>query len=150
MFQDVDDTPRIIRQLARIGTRTARAGIFTNEVEAEKLGYQEFGTPTARQRQTVAPAFDQGVDDVVDLVAEKVDRTLVGDDGQRVADAVAEKLAGDIRDHIKSNTPPELAASTLADRRRRGNASTETLIDEGDMLKAIEHDVVAGEGSDDG
>lgn len=156
MFVDQDDTPRVIRQLGRIGTRTARAGIFTNEVEAEKLGFQEFGTETkddeehVPQRQTIAPAFDASEDDYVELVAEGVDRTIAGGDGQRVAGDLAKRMADDQRTRILSNTPPVLADSTIAARRRRGNSSTNTLVDEGDMLKAIEHDVIAGEGHDDG
>lgn len=164
MFTDDDQTDQVITRMRRVGTRTARAGIFSpgREKEAEHLFFQEFGAPAANipQRQTVAPAFDQAEDDVVDLVARGVDATLGGAPGDTAAEAVAEHLDGAIRAKIESNVGPPLKPATLANRRRRirvdregvvargGRDSTSTLIDAGDMLASVEHDVISGEGSD--
>lgn len=154
MFRDEDITARVITRLRDVGTRTARAGIFSagKEHEAEKLVYQEFGTKHAPQRQTMAPAFDESEDHVVDLVAEGVDATLAGmAPGQHAAELAGQHLENAIKAKIDSNVEPTpLADSTLAARRRRGITGTRTLVAEGDMLKAVEHDVVMGEGSSDG
>ncbi len=62
-------------------------------------------------------------------------------------------LAEEVRDAIDGNTPPALAPSTLAARRRRGNFSARTLVDTGKMRLAIKVDTKPGasaEWPDDG
>lgn len=169
-FTDTDHFPDVFRRL-RGADLTAVAGIFSPEKaeEAEKLTYQEFGTKVRSesafqkdateatgavrvpQRQTVAPAFDEGEDEIVEDIADGLYDVIRGAwYGDKLAERTAETLADNIRARIESNTPPPLAESTLAARRRRGNNSTQTLVDEGDMLKAIEHTVVRGEFNADG
>jgi hypothetical protein len=49
-----------------------------------------------------------------------------------------------VRDAIDGNTPPPLAPSTLAARRRRGNFSARTLVDTGKMRLSIKVDTKPG------
>ena len=78
-------------------------------------------------------------------LSDALDGTLAPDE---VAENTAKALAANIRERLESNTPPALAESTLAARRRRGNNSTDTLIDTRDMFDAVEHAVREGEDSD--
>jgi len=155
MFKDTNNTALVVRRMTAATGHRAIAGIFSpkNEEQAAKLGHQELGTraPGSKQRQTVAPAFDQGEDAVVRELAANLDDAVDGSLApQLVAELTAETLANNIRARIESNTPPPLEDATLAARRRRGITGTRTLVASGDMLKAIEHDVRDGEGSSDG
>lgn len=155
MFKDTDNTVLVGRRIAVALGHRAIAGIFSpkNEEQAAKLGYQEFPTsaPGSKQRQTVAPAFDQGEEGVVRDLAANLDDAVDGSLApQLVAELTAETLANNIRARIESNTPPPLEDATLAARRRRGITGTRTLVAGGDMLAAIEHDVRDGEGGSDG
>lgn len=155
MFKDTDNTSLITRRLNGATGRRAIAGIFSpgREEEAAKLGYQEFSTraPGSVQRQTVAPAFDQGEEGVVRDLAANIDDAVDGSlTPGLVPELTAQMLADNIRERIESNTPPPLQESTKAARRHRGITGTRTLIAAGDMLKAVEHDVRDGAGDDDG
>lgn len=149
-FKDTDNTDVVLRRFRGVG-RTAVAGIFSPDKaeQAEKLAYQELGTVDIPQRQTVAPAFDEGEDAVVDGIARGLSQVIEGrTEPADVAERTGRRLVGAIRAKINSNTPPPLADSTLANRRARGNTSRKTLVDTGDMRDAIEHVVVQGEFAD--
>lgn len=149
MFQDTDNTDKVRKVIRGVHGTHAIAGIFSPDKAhlAERLSWQEFGTtqPGSVQRQTVAPAFDKGEAAVVRALAEDLSDALDGTlPAAEVPERMAITLAANIRERIESNTPPELAESTKAARRRRGNTSTQTLVDSGDMLGAIEHKVTGG------
>jgi hypothetical protein len=64
--------------------------------------------------------------------------------GETILGEVGGMLAEEVRDAIDGNTPPTLAPSTIAARRRRGNFSARTLVDTGKMRLAIKVDTKPG------
>ena len=128
----------LIRDFGRLSA-TATVGAHDDE-NAQKLAWQEFGTATAPPRPTLsattdrlAAALGRAIDArVAGVVAAK--RTMTG---EAILAEVGAMLAEEVRDAIDGNTPPPLAASTLAARRRRGNFSARSLVDTGKMRLAI-------------
>ena len=66
--------------------------------------------------------------------------------GQDILADVAADLAEEVQNEIDGNVQPELAASTLAARRRRGNSSERTLVDTDEMRKSIKVEAKRGDG----
>lgn len=134
-----DDFDRVTRDLARMNG-SAIVGAL-DETTAQKLAWSEFGTHTAPARPTLSVTTDR----LVGAIDRKIQRELAavldgrggGVIGQEVLAEVARDLAEETRNAIDGNTPPALAASTLAKRRARGNTSTRTLVDTGEMRSGI-------------
>ena len=143
-----DDLDRLIRDLPKFDA-SARVGIFGDEhaEEAVHLLWAEFGTVRGEPaRPTLTTAFDSQAGRTADLMRDGAVALLDGKvrDGKAALDPVAFRLAEVHRSHVLSNTPPPLKPATLANRRRRGVTSTATLVDSGEMLKAIAHEVKDG------
>lgn len=128
----------LIRDLSRIDAR-ARVGAL-DEVNATKLAHSEFGTLHAPPRPTISAATDRAEGDIHAAIKRRVlcvidaTRTV---DGKTILGEVGGMLKEQVQEAIGNNTPPPLAPSTLAARRRRGNESTRTLVDTGDMQASI-------------
>jgi hypothetical protein len=141
----VDDLDRLIRRLERLSA-SARVGALDEE-NAQKLQWQEFGTPVIPPRPTLSPTTDRLEPAVFRSVQRRVDDVVQGrssQTGEQVLAGVGADLAEEVRDAIDSNVPPELAESTKASRRRRGK-DERTLVDEGDMLRSIRVETRPGE-----
>jgi hypothetical protein len=134
-----DAFDQLIRDVSRLSA-SAVVGAVNDEENASKLAYQEFGTRTAPPRPTLSAATDRLARPISDAIKRRLvavlsaQRTMTG---ETILAEVGGMLAEEVRDAIDGNTPPPLAPSTLADRRRRGNFSARTLVDTGKMRLAI-------------
>lgn len=135
-----DDFDRLIRDLARCDGAAIVGAL--DEKNAKKLAFAEFGTKTAPPRPTLsvttdrlAPAIDRKIRREIGAVLDGKGRGVTG---REIVAEVARDLAEEVRHAIDGNTPPPLAASTLAKRRARGNPSTRTLVDTGEMMRSID------------
>lgn len=152
-----DVLDRLVVDFAK-GGASGRAGIFDDEENASKLLWAEYGTRSSSDgedededekggsepRPTITPAYNE--DDVYDDIARGVDRVLSGSGSAVMAvDAAVKILSEDIVKNIVSNTPPELATSTIDARRSRGNPSTVTLVDSGKMRDAVRSEAKPGD-----
>ena len=138
-----DVLDRLVADFAR-GGASGRAGIFDDEDNASKLLWAEYGTVTAPARPTLTPAYDE--DAITREIEAGVD-ALLGGRGSAVSvvTGAVESLADRVVRNIESNTPPALAESTIEARRSRGNMSTATLIDTGDMRGAVRSEAKRGD-----
>jgi hypothetical protein len=134
-----DPLDLLIRDLSRIDAR-ARVGALDEE-NATKLHHSEFGTLHAPPRPTLSAATDRAEGDIHAAIKRRLlgvidsTRTI---DGKTILGEVGGMLAEQVKEAIGNNTPPNpLAPPTLAARRRRGNESTRTLVDTGDMQASI-------------
>ncbi len=141
MMADVLD--RLIADFSK-GGASGRAGIFDDEDNASKLLWNEYGTETSPARPTLTPAYDE--DAIFREIESGVDAILGGRGSavKVVSDAVSTVADRAVR-NIESNTPPPLAESTIAGRQSRGNASTATLIDTGEMRDAVRSEAKPGD-----
>lgn len=142
----MDDFDRLVARLTRLPA-AARVGAL-DEVNAQKLAYSEFGTVREPPRPALSAATDQNAAALHRAVARRVGDVIDGRSatGESILSAVAADLAEEVRNTIDSNVQPPLAPSTLAARRRRGNASNRTLVDTGEMLRAITYEAKQGAG----
>lgn len=134
-----DPLDLLIRDLSRLDAR-ARVGALDEE-NATKLLFNEFGTLHAPPRPTLSATTDRAEGDIHAAIKRRLlgvidsTRTI---DGKTILAEVGGMLAEQVKEAIGNNTPPNpLAPSTLAARRRRGNESTRTLVDTGDMQASI-------------
>lgn len=138
----LEEMDRLLARLAR-GDAIARIGILDDPVLALRLWWNELGTKTAPPRPTLTAAWDES-EGAIDRGLRRAARTLVAGDvttGVAAIRPVAKALEELVVDRIDGDTPPELARSTIAARRRRGNTSTRTLVDTRKMLEAVEAQV---------
>lgn len=141
-----DPLVRIIRDLSRMHGSAAVGAL--DEETATKLRFSEFGTATAEPRPTISVATDAARPSIDRAIARRVGDVMDGKStasGVEVLTPVARDLAEQVQERIDNNTPPPLAASTLATRRRRGQGDR-TLVATGDMLRGIGHEVSADAG----
>jgi len=138
-----DVLDRLVADFAK-GGASGRAGIFDDEDNASKLLWAEYGTDKAPARPTLTPAYDE--DAITREIEAGVD-ALLGGRGSSVSvvSNAVESLSDRVVKNIESNTPPALAESTIAARQSRGNASTATLIDTGDMRGAVRSEAKRGD-----
>lgn len=133
-----DRLDNLIADLARLDG-SAEVGAL-DPVNAQKLAWQEFGTRTIPPRPTLTVTTDALTPAIFRSirrqVGEVIDGKGRGTTGQEIVGDVARDLGEEVQNAIDGNTPPELAASTKASRRRRGK-DTRTLVDSGDMLRSI-------------
>lgn len=134
-----DRLDNLIADLARLDG-AAEVGAL-DPVNAQKLAWQEFGTRTAPARPTLTVTTDAATPAIFRSIRRKVGEVMDGKGrgttGQEIVGGVARDLAEQVRDAIDGDTPPELAESTKAARRRAGR-DTRTLVNEGDMLRSID------------
>ncbi len=133
-----DALDQLIRDLSRLDAR-ARVGSLDEE-NAAKLAYQEFGTVNAPPRPTLSATTDRAEGDINRAIDRRVAQVIESKrtmSGKTLLGEVAGMLKEQVVEAIDGNTPPSLAPSTLAARRRRGNDSTRTLVDTGDMKASI-------------
>jgi len=111
-----------------------------DEENAQKLWWSEMGTPTADPRPTLSvttdrlrPAIDRAIRTDVQAVLDGRGRGVTG---QEMLADVGRDLAEEVQNAIDGNTQPPLAASTLRQRRRRGQGDR-TLVATGEMLRSI-------------
>ena len=142
-----DALDRLILRMQHLDAR-ARVGAL-DEANAQKLAYSEFGTINEPPRPTLSAATDRNANAIRHATDRKVAAVVDGKSkqtGQDILADVAADLAEEVQNEIDGNVPPVLAASTLAARRRRGNASERTLVDTGDMLRSIKVEAKRGDG----
>lgn len=147
-----DKLDRLIGRM-RHASATADVGIIDDEENAQHLFWAEFGTVTAEPRPTLSRAYDQHERALQRAIDRRVGEFVDGDisSGEAVLREPAQDLAEAARENIDNNPPPELAKSTLAARRSRGNLSERTLVDSGkmrDAVRAVVRDGVATDGDD--
>ena len=134
-----DRLDNLIADLARLDG-AAEVGAL-DPVNAQKLAWQEFGTSRAPARPTLTVTTDAATPAIMRSIRRQVGEVMDGKGrgttGQEIVGGVARDLAEQVRDAIDSDTPPELAESTKAARRRAGR-DTRTLVDTGDMLRSID------------
>lgn len=109
-------------------------------VNATKMAWQEFGTNRAPARPTLSTTTDAATSSVFRSIQRQVGEVLDGQGrgvtGREIVAGLARDLAEEVQNAIDNNTPPPLAPSTAAARRRAGK-DTRTLVDTGDMLRSI-------------
>ena len=125
-----------------VGIPSTEAGREGSPINNAAILYiMETGSPAANipPRPTVGP----GIRDArgkIDKAMESAARAAIRGDAAGVEAAMNRagiEAVSAIQQRIRSNTPPPLAESTLAKRRRRGVTRTNTLVDTGQMLKAV-------------
>lgn len=142
----MDALDHIIAAVGRLDG-SVRVGALDEE-NAQKLAWQEFGT---KRGIPPRPTLTTTTDRLTPAINRKIQRDIAavldgkgrGVTGQEIMADVGRDLAEEVRDAIDGNTPPPLAASTLAARRARGNPSTRTLVDTGDMRRSIKSEASA-------
>ncbi len=143
----MDGLDRLIKAFER-GDASGRAGIFDDEENATKLLFNEVGTVTAPARPTLTPAYDEraALSETARGIGSALGRATESGsiDAVAIVAGVVADIAESARENIRSNTPPALADSTIDARRSRGNESTDTLIDTGDMLSAVRSEAKPG------
>lgn len=134
-----DALDKLIADLGRLHGATEVGAL--DEVNAQKLAWQEFGTDTAPARPTLTVTTDAltgAMHRAIDLqVRDVLDGKGRGVTGEEIVGDVGHDLAEQVREAIDGNTPPALAPSTVAKRRREGK-DTRTLVDTGEMLRSID------------
>lgn len=134
-----DALDKLIADLGRLHG-SAEVGAL-DEVNAQKLAWQEFGTDTAPARPTLTVTTDAltgAINRAIDRqVRDVLDGKGRGVTGEEIVGDVGRDLAEQVREAIDGNTPPPLAPSTAAKRRREGK-DTRTLVDTGEMLRSID------------
>lgn len=127
---------KILADLRRLGG-SAIVGALDGE-NATKMAYQEFGT--APRRATLSPVTDAATPAIFRKITREVGDVLdgkgLGVTGQEIVGDAARDLAEQVQEAIDGDTPPPLADSTAAARRRKGR-DVRTLVDSGDMLRSI-------------
>lgn len=113
------------------------------ETNAEVAAAHEFGTKHIPRRPFLAPALDEGKE-----VLGAAQQQLVGQvlDGTMTAEAALAHL-GElgvilVQEKIRSNIQPPLKPETIAEK-----GSSRTLIDDGEMLRAVTYEVDVSGGS---
>jgi hypothetical protein len=129
-----DDLDRLIEGLV---DASAKVGVINDPANAIKAAAAEFGLGNSPRRSFLDPAAGafEVSDKAADLLVTGGTREMLREASDDLADIVVENLM--------SNTPPPLAASTIAARQRRANPSTRTLVDTWDLVRAI--DVAIGD-----
>ena len=111
-----------------------------DEENAQKLSWAETGTLTAPPRPTLTVTTDRLRPAINRAIQADVQAVLAGKGrgvtGQEVLADVGRDLAEEVQHAIDGNTQPPLAASTLRQRRRRGQGDR-TLVATGEMLRSI-------------
>lgn len=155
-----DDLDRLIRRVQGLAA-SARVGALDEE-NARKLSLQEFGSArgpdgTKGEHNVIRPSLSAATDRNQAAVFSAVQRGVQsvldgkkGVDGEDILQHVGDDLAEEVQQEIDNNVPPPLAPSTLAARRRRGNASDRTLVDTDEMRQAIRCEAKSGDDVDDG
>ena len=132
-----DDFDRLLADLRRLDAR-ARVGAL-DETNAQKLAYSEFGTVTEPPRPTITAAFDRTKATMRRVIDRDIGAVIDGKSeagGRRILSEVGEDFAEVVREEIDNNTPPPLADSTVAQKRRKGQ-SDRTLVATGEMRESI-------------
>lgn len=139
-----DPLDLLLRNLQRLSAATAVGA--HDEDNAQKLAYSEFGTVNAPARPTLSAVTDRNERAIGAAIDRKVGAVLDGKTrtGVAIMQDVGADLAEMVRDEVGNNTPPPLAPSTAASRRRRGK-DERTLVDSGDMQRGIRAETREGE-----
>lgn len=140
-----DALDRLIRDLARLDG-AAEVGALDPET-AKKLSFAETGTRLgvdprpvlSRTTDRLRPAIERSIRR---QVGEVLDGRGRGVTGQEIAADLGRDLAEEVQNAIDGDTPPPLAESTKAKRRREGK-DERTLVDSGEMLRNIKSRAVA-------
>lgn len=109
---------------------------------AEVALWTEFGTKTSPERSWLRSAIDENQSKIESWRDEMIDHIV--NDGwtvEKALEAMGFRIAELVRNKIKSNVPPSLAASTVQAKAARGVAPN-TLIDTGLMLRSVTYKVV--------
>lgn len=145
----IDLTKELYRELALItekevavgvpGEKTFRSGEPINNATIAYL--MEHGSPA--QNIPARPFLEPGVKDAqpqsIVLMRAVAVSVLNGNSSSATLDAVGIVNQVAVKKRITSNTPPPLAPSTLAARKRRGVSRTNTLVDTGALLNSISY-----------
>ena len=131
------------RRLRALAGLEVRAGVLQPDPTREGdttiavvAAAHEFGTRTVPQRSFIARTVDGKAAEIGRLQEAVIERVLDGADPEDAADLAGLGVASLIRDTIRSNVPPPLSAAT-AERKQ----DTRTLVDTGQLLNAIKHEV---------
>lgn len=138
-----DDFDRLLADMKRLDAR-ARVGAL-DETNAQKLNWMEFGTideegeQRIQPRPTITAAFDRTKATMRRAIDRKIGAVIDGKSeagGRRILSEVGEDFSEVVREEIDNNTPPPLADSTVAQKRRKGQ-SDRTLVATGEMRESI-------------
>lgn len=138
-----DDFDRLIADMRRLDG-SARIGAL-DPVNAQKLNWAEMGTidedgeQHTQPRPTISAAFDRTKSTMRRAIDRKIGAVIDGKSeagGRRILSEVGEDFAEVVREEIDNNVPPELAKSTIAQKRRRGQTDR-TLVATGEMRASI-------------
>ena len=103
----------------------------------------EFGTRTVPQRSFIGRTMDTQGPELQRTQEAVIDRVIDGVDPDQAANVLGLKAASMIRDTIRAGIPPALARSTIA-----AKGSTLPLVDTGQLLNSITHEVRPAKGGD--
>lgn len=147
-----DPLDLLLRNLQRLNAATAVGA--HDEENARKLAYSEFGSAVepsqTREGAVIRPTLSAVTDRSERAISAAIDRKVAAvlDGKTRTGVAIMQDVGADlaemVREEIGNNTPPPLAPSTVASRRRRGK-DERTLVDSGDMQVSIRAETRDGE-----
>lgn len=142
-----DDTRALdglTRRLAELGGLEVRVGVLQPDPTrdgdttiAVVAAAHEFGARSVPQRPFIGPTLDEQAPAIHAAQAKILDGVVGGTmDPDRGADLLGLQVASAIRETIRSNVPPPLSPATI-----RRKKDTRTLVDTGQLLNSIKHEV---------
>jgi len=143
-MKDINHIPRLKAHLKQLANHKVQVGILGDAEQALKLRVNEFGAKIKQknkviiipERSTLRVSFDDRKN--IKKIIKKA--TLIFDiyeNPLRILNRIGLLMTDAVRKKITSNVPPPNAPSTII---RKG--SDKTLIDRGDMLRAVEYNVL--------
>lgn len=100
----------------------------------------ELGTSRVPQRSFIGRTVDGEAKEIAEVQARVMDKVVAGSmSAEQAADVVGLDAASRVRATIRSNVPPALKPETV---KRKGDSRT--LVDTGQLLNAIKHEVAGG------
>ena len=100
----------------------------------------ELGTRDTPQRSFIGRTIDGEAKEIAGVQAKVLDKVVAGEmSAEQAGDVVGLDVASRVRETIRSNVPPALKPETV---KRKGDSRT--LVDTGQLLNAIKHEVLRG------
>lgn len=146
-----DNTALLRKQLAALVDKEVLVGVpdttagrtsakgTSEPINNAALAYiHNMGSPAMNipARPTLEPGIEDRKEQISSIMGATGKRVLAGGTVDAGFEAVGLTAVAGVKNRITSNTPPPLAPSTLAARKRRGVSRTNTLVDTGKYLNA--------------
>lgn len=149
MIEDKRIDDEVFARLRRLDGLVVRVGVLTpRRVRGRTIAIvaaaHEFGTRKIPQRSFIGRTIDERGPELQAIQAKVIDRVIDGEDPERAANILGLAASSAIRERIRAGIPPALARKTVERKH-----STLPLVDTGQLLNSITHDVRPGRGGEE-